>query len=943
MNHARPRLHSLSGLPRHGNQIDRLPCFHPIAAIEQATDLRNALPNSAREEVLPMPGLSLSVDCLIHSSLLLKSRRRLLVLLATFSIVASGSVTSSFGDEPLTYEKHVRPILKAHCFHCHGEGDELEGNLDLRLKRFMERGGDTGTALIPGKPADSLVLQRIKSNQMPPDNKQVPAKEVAILEQWILSGAATAGPEPEDPKQLSPIIEEEKRFWSFQPIQRPALPVVKDPLKVSTPIDAFLLSKLEEKGLTFSPEAERRVLIRRVYFDLIGVPPTPEEIQEFLADEAVDAYSRLVDRLLDSPLYGERWGRHWLDVAGYADSDGYDENDRERKYSYKYRDYVIRAFNADKPFDQFLIEQLAGDELVPPPYKNLTPEQTELLAATGFLRTPPDGTAAVSDKVARNAVVSETLKVVSTSILGLTVGCAQCHNHRYDPILQTDYYRMRAIFEPALNTVNWRAPQNRLISLYTDADRAKAAEIEAEAAKIDAERTKKQTDYINSTLEKEIAKLPEDKREACRAAYQTPADKRTPEQQQLFKDYPSLNVNPGTLYLYDNKAAEDLKKESERAAEVRSKKPVEDFVSPLTEVPGQIPETVLFHRGDPDQPKQALPPGELTVLEASLTAPIPPKDPSLPTTGRRLAYAKHLVSGKHPLTARTFVNRMWMHHFGKGIVATAGDFGFLGERPSHPELLDWLADEFMANGWRIKQIHKLMLLSTAYRQASARVATADQIDPDNRLLARMSVRRLEAEAMRDAVLAVNGKLNRAQFGKPVPVMEDDVGQIVVGIENKNGENRPGPIIPLNGEEYRRSLYVQVRRSRPLAVLDTFDLPTLDPNCTARNSSTATPQSLLLMNSDFVLENAKLLAERILKEAGTDEVAQVQRAWQLVFGRAASDAELDGAKRFFAEQRANFDSMANAEADPKKKPDPAEWSRTTFCQALLSSNEFLYVE
>jgi mono/diheme cytochrome c family protein len=875
----------------------------------------------------------------------LNSERMFVLEFAVICLALFGGQPSAFADGPVSFEKHVRPILKAHCFQCHGEGDELQGKLDLRLKRLIEKGGESGAALVSGKPAESLILERVRKKEMPPDNKVLHDKDIFVLEQWIAAGAVTEHPEPEDPKSLSPISDEEKKFWAFQPIQRPPLPAVKDSHLISNPIDAFLLAKLQEKGLSFSAEADKRILIRRAYFDLIGLPPSPAEVVEFVADGAADSYSRLIDRLVDSPQYGERWGRHWLDVAGYADSDGYDENDRERKYSYKYRDYVIRAFNADKPFDQFIIEQLAGDELVPQPFKNLNPDQIELLSATGFLRTAPDGTAAVSDKTARNAVVSETIKVVSTSLLGLTVGCAQCHNHRYDPILQTDYYRLRAIFEPALNTVAWRAPQNRLVSLYTDADRTRASEIEAEAVKIDAERNKKQEEYINATLEKELAKLPEDKREACRQAHKAPVDNQTPEQKQLFKDYPSLNVNPGSLYLYDPKAAEDLKKDAERATEVRAKKPVEDFVGPLTEIPGQIPETVLFHRGDPEQPKQALPPGELTVLEGSLTTPILPRDPALTTTGRRLAYARHLVSGRHPLTARTLVNRIWMHHFGKGIVATAGDFGFLGERPSHPELLDWLADDFMAQGWKLKRFHRLLMLSTAYRQVSNRNPAADTVDPDNRLLARMSARRLEAESLRDAILAANGKLNLKQFGSPTPVMEDDVGQIVVGIENKNGENRPGPILPLHGAEYRRSVYVQVRRSRPLAVLDTFDLPTLDPNCTSRNVSTATPQSLLLMNSEFVLENSKLLAERLVKEAGPDETAQIQHAWQLVFSRAANETELEAAKKFLVEQQANFLAAATAatEKTPTEKPDPAMWARTTFCQALLSSNEFLYVE
>lgn len=859
----------------------------------------------------------------------------LLLSLATCAVSAA--------EEPLTYEKDVRPILKAHCFHCHGEGGELKGNLDLRLRRLIATGGDSGEGLVPGKPDDSLVLQRIKDKEMPPGNKVVPEKEVAVLEKWIAQGAVTAAPEPEGNAPVSEITAEEKRFWAFQPIQRPALPTVKDGQRRTTAIDAFLLARLEAKGLTFSAEADKRILIRRAYFDLTGLPPRPEEVDAFLADTAPDAYERLLDRLLESPQYGERWGRHWLDVAGYADSDGYDEADRVRLYAYKYRDYVIRSLNADKPFSDFIVEQLAGDELVPLPHKNLTPQQIDILAATGFLRTPPDGTAAVSDKTARNAVVAETLKVVSTSLLGLTVGCAQCHNHRYDPILQADYYRLRAIFEPALNVKQWRPPQGRLVSLYTDADIAAAAAVEAEAVKIDAERKTKLDSYIACTLDAEIEKLPEDKRDACRAAFNTPADKRTPEQQQLFKDYPSLNVNPGTLYLYDGAAAKDLENEAKRAADVRARKPAQDFVSVLSEIPGQIPETQLFHRGDPDQPKEVLPPGELTVLAETLPAPIPTKDPSLATTGRRLAYARHLVSGKHPLVARVLMNRVWMLHFGKGIVASAGDFGFLGERPSHPELLDWLADDFMAGGWKLKRMHKLIMLSTAYRQTSQRNPASDVADPDNRLLARMNVRRLEAEALRDTILAVNGKLNLKEFGSPVPVMEDEVGQIVVGIENKNGENRPGPIIPLHGDEYRRSVYIQVRRSMPLGMLDTFDLPTLDPNCTARNFSTATPQSLLLMNSDFVLENAKLLAERLQAEVGADPAAQIQRAWQLAFNRAPSEAELQGALQFFNEQVANFTAVAAAEKEAAKKPDPQVWARTTFCQALLSANEFLYVD
>lgn len=872
--------------------------------------------------------------------------------------------------ERLTYEQHVRPILKTHCFQCHGEEGKVEGKLDLRLRRLIASGGESGPGLVVSKPDESLLLKRVRAGEMPPGGKHLAAKEVSILERWIAEGAVTAKDEPADVASLGEISADEKTFWSFQPIKWHPIPLETAVSSIRTPVDAFLLEKLLAKGLGFSPDAERRTLVRRVTFDLIGLPPTPQEVDEFLGDVSPDAHERLIDRLLASPHYGERWGRHWLDVAGYADSDGYTETDPVRKYSYKYRDWVIRAMNADLPFDQFIIEQLAGDELVPPPHANLSAEQQDHLIATGFLRTVADGTGqGVDQKIARNAVVAETIKVVSTSLLGLTVGCAECHNHRYDPIPQADYYRMRAIFEPALNWKAWRAPQQRLITLYTDADRAKAAEVEAEATKIVEERKKKLDMFIEAVFERELAKVPEEHREAVKTARNTKDKERTPEQIALLKEYPSADPKPGQIELYDPKAAKELKEDDERAAQVRKQKPFEDFLAPLTEVPGQVPETVLFYRGDPDQPKQVTPPAELSVLDW-LNANIPAKTEGLPTTGRRLAYARHLTSGQHPLVARVLVNRVWAQHFGRGIVATPGDFGVLGDRPTHPELLDWLASEFVGSDssparraseglapvhdqpslarraggiWSLKRLHRLLVNSTVYRQSSARNSQADGIDPDNRLLARMSVRRLEAEAVRDAILAVNGTINHKLNGEPVPVMLDEDGQVVVGIENLNGENRPGPIIPLKGEEHRRSVYIQARRSRPLAVLDMFDLPTLDPNCTARNSSTVAPQSLLLMNSDYVLDSAKQLTERLNAEAGSDSTERIRCAWSLLFGRQPRDNELQSGVRFVEDERARLTTVAEMISDPKKKPDPNQWAWTAFCQALLGSNEFLYVD
>ncbi len=825
------------------------------------------------------------------------------------------------------FERSVRPILKANCFQCHGESDEHKGGLDLRLRRLIAKGGESGPSLVPGKPKQSLILQRISDGEMPPgeDTRKLTAQEISIIRAWITAGAKTDRPEPEEVGKGFLITADDREFWAFQPIRRPQVPQPQHAGRLRTPIDAFLLDRLEERGLSFSADADKRTLIRRVFFDLTGLPPTPNKVQLFLSDRSPDAYERLVDRLLNTPNYGERWGRHWLDVAGYADSEGYNNLDPLRKHAWKYRDYVIQSFNADKPFDRFIQEQLAGDEMLSPPYKNLTADQAEKLIATGFLRMAPDGTGSDGDDVntARNAVVAETIKIVTTSLLGLTVGCAQCHDHRYDPIPQTDYYSLRAIFEPAYDWKNWRKPQDRLISLYTDADRQQAALVEVEAKKIDQHRSKKQQEYIQRTLDRELEKLPADLRETIRIAYDTPAKKRTPEQQKLLKEHPSINVTAGTLYLYDSKAADKLKKIAAEAAQVRATILKEEFVRALTELPGQVPTTYVFDRGDFEQPKQEVKPAGLTILTSpGSSGDLTIDDPARSTTGRRMAYAKWLTDGSHPLTARVLINRIWMHHFGRGIVPSPGDFGALGERPTHPKLLDWLAQEFMQSGWNLKRLHKLIMTSTAYRQQLRRDPKHDKIDPDNRLLGSMPLRRLEAEAIRDSILAVSGKLNLKPFGPPVSVMTDRVGQFVIGIASTR-QGRPGFALPMQDEQFRRSVYVQVIRSRPLAFLDTFDLPRMDPNCEVRARSTVSPQALMLMNNVFAVTQSEHFARRILREAGDDPRAQIAHAWKLAFARQPNEEELSEAATFLAEQTEHFRSVRSKETENnnKEKPSP----------------------
>lgn len=862
---------------------------------------------------------------------------RLFVLLA--ALLASCSQLVAAGA--VSFEKDVRPILKAHCFHCHGEEEKLGGGLDLRLKRLMLTGGESGPAIVAGQPDGSLLVDYLTSGLMPPEDVAVrPTEdEITTIVNWIASGAAVEGPEPATIDRGFYITNQERQFWSFKPVVRPSLPHVKDQTRAANEIDLFLLEKLESADLSFSGQASKEVLVRRAYLDLTGLPPTPSQVEHFMLDSQPDAYVRLIDDLLSSPRYGERWGRHWLDAAGYADSEGQTDSDAERPWAFFYRDYVVSSFNQGKPYDQFIREQIAGDELVGADRSNLSPEQVEQLTGTGFLRMVSDGTGAgAGSDEGRNAVVSETVKMVSSSLTGLTVGCAQCHNHRYDPISQKDYYRIRAIFEPALNWKSWVTPQNRKVSLYTSADREAKAKAEEEIKSIEAERVKKQQAYIDATFEKEIAKLPEDVQQAVREAHTAAGKDRTDEQKALIKKYPSTVVTPGNLYLFDRAASDDLKTYTEKQTKLREALKPEEFLRVLTEPAGEPPVTYVFSRGNFDSPLDAVEPGELSVISGLASMEIPHNAEQVNTTGRRTAFAELLTSGNHPLVSRVMVNRVWAHHFGTGIVDTPGDFGFLGGRPTHPELLDWLADEFVQSGWDIKQLHRIIMTSTAYQQTSNRNAQGNQIDRQKRLLWSMPVRRLESEAVRDGILAVSGMLDEQMAGVPVPVMADITGQWVIGKENLNA-GRPGPVIDMKGQQYRRSLYVQVRRSRPLAVLEPFDLPELAPNCTKRPSSTVPTQSLELLNSDFVTAQSRFFAVKLTKQS-QDIEHQVSQAWRTAFGKEITDEEKEEAISFVTEMQ---EVLTKEYESRQLNDDPIIDAVAVFCQALLSSNQFLYIE
>ncbi len=808
---------------------------------------------------------------IIWLTMMLRPSPITLVLIASFHWCFGCSWAAATDD--LTYEQHIRPIFRAHCFDCHGATEELEGDLDLRQVRLMKKGGSSGPAIELDKPASSLVLTRIQEGEMPPGEVKVSDEEIQILRRWLEQGAATARAEAETIGTGLGVTLEERSHWAYQALQQdfniPKTLVSAESITHRNAIDLLVQWRIDEdeRGKLLD-EADRATLIKRAFFDLLGLPPTPEQVRQWSQDSRSDWYEHLVTYLLGLPAYGERWGRHWLDIAGYADSEGYTVKDAERSWAWKYRDWVIRSLNQDKPFDQFITEQLAGDELAGSLEGDLTEEQVDLLTATGYLRMAADGTGSgANDETARNQVMTDTLKIVGTSLFGLSIQCAQCHDHRYDPIPQSDYYALRAIFEPALDWKAWKTPNARRVSLYTAADRAKAAEVETEAKAVAAQKSVKLSEFMKQALDQELAKYDEPLRGQLRAAYETASKDRTAEQVQALKANPSVNISPGNLYQYIPDSKPKLAAFDEQIKKIRDAKPDEQFIRALVEPANHVTETKLFHRGDPSQPRQVINPGALTVLALDgVRAEFANDDSSLPSTGRRLAFARWLTSDENPLLARVIVNRIWMHHFGQGLVTTPADFGKLGTQPGDVRLLDWLATEFIAGGWSLKHLHRLIMNSAVYRQS---VGSGDPVFYQRRL------RRLEAETIRDRMLAASGRLDATLYGPPLKIKEDDTGQVMV-----------------EGGQSRRSIYIQTRRSRPVGMLQTFDAPVMETNCEVRPSSTVATQSLVLLNGEFILQQAGNLADRVAGNpaeptssqlALTDNLVNRKPMWQYGYG------------------------------------------------------------
>ncbi len=841
--------------------------------------------------------------------------------------------------------RDVSPILERACWKCHGQ-NERKAKLDLRTASAMRVGGERGPVIVEGPADTSPLLQRLVDGTMPPeDEPRLSLDEIQVIRLWLDAGAPMDSYAAADPSVTAPLVtDEDREYYAFRQLVRPGLPRVEQHERARTAIDHFVLARLEEQHLGYSADADRQTLLRRACFDLLGLPPSSEDVDQFVTSSSPLAYQRLLDRLLASPHFGERWGRHWLDVAGYVDVYGSDENASSIKLppgGWKYRDYVIQSFNRDKPFDRFLTEQIAGDELVDwRRMPELTAETKDMLIATGFLRTAIDDTdqGVLNIPSNRYAVLFDQIEIFGSSVFGLTLQCARCHSHKYDPIPARDYYRLMANFMPAYNPGDWMTLKNRKIA---DVGLVQQQQMDAHNAQCDEQIKPLQAsidELHRAAQEKVLAErlqaLPDGLQEEVREAFLTDKDKRTDLQKELVERAGEISGEEVEAELEEGEPARiaDLRGQIEQ---VDSTRQVYGWIYALFDT-GPPPETRQLVRGQFERPGRPVQNGFLSVLCSSDRAALAvPTEPVGETSGRRRALAEWLTSRQVPasgLVARVMVNRHWHHLFGRGIVATPGNLGRSGDPPTHPDLLDWLASEAVDIGWRQKVLLRRMMTSTVYRQTShAAAATSSGTDPENELLWKMRLKRLEAEVIRDRMLAASGKLDRTPGGPPVPLEVLDGGRTIVARNDQ----------PTPTNRSRRSVYLTSRRNYQVSMLGVFDIPAMTTNCTIRDRSTVVLQSLAMMNDEFSLSQADEVANRIQAAVESDQPQDntrlVKRAFQLVLNRAPNRDESRWAREFLRQQALNY----VGEKDPSQ--ESSQRALSAMCQMLFNTNEFLYVE
>jgi hypothetical protein len=868
-----------------------------------------------------------------------RSPRTRFVGAAVLGVVLLGPGTSAAAD----VDAEARSILATNCLKCHGPAKQ-KGGLRFDSRDGALSKGDSGTpAVAPGRPAASEVIRRVTAKdvavRMPPEGSALTATQVETLRKWIEAGATWprdgTAPAPAGRTELV-VTDEDRRHWAFRPlatVEQPAAPAGR----ARTPIDRFILAGLAAKKLTPAPPADPRVLIRRVTFDLTGLPPTSEEVEAFVRAANPDAaYEALVDRLLTSPHHGERWGRHWLDVARYADSGGY-ESDIDRPTAYRYRDFVIKALNDDLPFDEFVRRQLAGDEYAP--------DDPLAVAATGFLaagpcESLPDNLLEEERLRQRYTELDDMVSTTGAALLGLTVGCARCHDHKFDPIPTRDYYRLLA----ALHSGD-RAE----VPLGTRAEVARATRVRAE------------WDKQRKVAESDLKKWTDGQRAAHGPRLRVAKVDRLPisdAEKALLRDQPDSAEAKGLAKKHE-KALIVTDDEVRKAADDPARRRWDELAADLAAVRGREPKALpaalafkdfgpkpaaswLFGRGDFHDRTIPVELGFLTVLTRGKPAADYWKEARAggdrpDTTYQRRALAAWVTDadrGAGPLLARVIVNRLWQHHFGEGLVRTPNDFGSRGDRPTHPELLEWLAADLVAHDWKLKRLHRMILLSAVYRQGNRFDAEMANADPDNRLLWRMRPRRLEAEVLRDALLAVGGTLNTEMYGPAfkAPIPAD-------AMVARNLKNPYPKDVPDTAAVRRRSVYMFHKRVVPYPLLQAFDAPDAQQCAGRRAVTTVVPQALAVLNDPFVRARASDFAARLLKEAGDEPAGCVERAYRLAFGRAPTGAEKTAGVEFLAGQ-----TRDRSDRDPKATPaETRRLALTDYCQALVGLNEFLYVD
>ena len=873
-------------------------------------------------------------------------------LLITVLPLFAGLATLSADSVP-QFERDVEPLLNRYCFQCHGDKLQM-GDLSLSGPSLMLKGGSKGPAVQKGSAEESLLYQRISDDQMPMGPKKLTDDEKRVIREWIDAGMPATTSE-----EVVSASSSKAEHWAYRAPQRPAIPNVRDAAWVRTPVDAFVLQKLGEKGIRPSAPADKITLLRRAYLVLIGLLPTPDEVKAFLADKSPDAIDRVIEQLLVRPQYGERMARRWLDVARYAETNGYEE-DLAKPNAWRYRDYVIDSFNQNKPFDRFLTEQIAGDEV--------EGSNAETQIGTTFLRLGTWDNEPADELLDRYDQLNDVIDGVASGFLGITIKCARCHDHKFEPFMQKDYYKLLATFEPLKRNVKGDSGNALDLDVRVGSEAELAAYDEA-MKKVDAELepyTRGRSGMAGGGLVQNLKRglllrLLSKTDEAERLAgilkpFETllafraagTGRRQSKEQKELAAAF-EKELEQRLLRFAEPDEAAEFEGWKRKIAELEASRPKEPQRAYIWQEFENPPPTHVFHRGAPSGKILAMTGeiergeggSEVEEVEAGVPAvlgALPPAEPwpaDRPTSGRRLRLARWMTQPDNPLVARVFVNRLWQWTFGEGLVSSANDFGVMGQRPNNQQLLDFLATEFVRSGWNIKELQRLIVGSNTFALSTAWDDQAGKADADGTLYWRWKAWRLDAEAVRDSTLQVSGLLNLEMHGPSIyPVVPDAVKAV------SPGQSLRLWIESSAEQANRRGVYIFQKRGLRVPELDLMDLPDSAQSCEGRRVSTTGPQALMSLNSDFYWERAGHLAARLEQEAGQDSGAQVRRAFELALNRAPNSDEVDHALSFLSQQARQI------EADAKTAGKPVENARSLalrdFCLVLLNSNEFFYV-